>query len=116
MSTSVTTYEDAPRGPTVTPALAGLYWTVVEDCLVKFHSFSREDAVKRVRDYLNRLATHLASLPWNAVNSEEQHKYDDMIYHEEPWYVACNLAQTQIPIESYVAAYHEILRRNHLMQ
>lgn len=37
-----------------------------------------------------------------------------MIYHAQPWYIACNLAEKEIPIESNRIAYEEILRQNHL--
>jgi hypothetical protein len=115
MANLARTYEEAPRGPTVTPTLAALYWAVVEDCLVQFHGLSRDAAVSCVMGYLRRLASALATLPWNAADSAERHKYDDIIYHEEPWNSACDLAQHQPPFESNKAAYHEILRRHHLM-
>src|SRR5579863_7224701 len=96
-------YEAAPHGSSVTPTLAALYWTVVEECLVEFHNFSREDAVARVKDFWKRLFAAMASLPAHNGDCEDQNKYIDIIYHAEPWLAACDLAQHQISIESNVA-------------
>ena len=37
-----------------------------------------------------------------------------MIYHAEPWDVACNLADEQLPISHYKSQYEAVLLRNGL--
>lgn len=98
----------------MTATLAEQYWRVVEDCLVEFHGLSRVDAASCVTAYLRRLSDHMASLPWNGVDSENQHEYGEIIYHGDPWYIACDLAQREIPIARNETAYKAILRRHQL--
>jgi hypothetical protein len=37
-----------------------------------------------------------------------------MIYHAEPWQIACNLAEQDLPIADHEPAYREILKRSGL--
>jgi hypothetical protein len=106
--------ENASHKSMVTATQASEFWTAVEDCLVEFHDFSRGDAAHKVTDYWRRLATLSSSSVNGGGNPQTEYAFADMIYHEEPWYIACNLAEKDIPIETNKAAYEKILRRNHL--
>ena len=91
--------------------LAAKYWAAVEDCLVKFHCLQRCDAASTVMSFQKRLA----DIPlFQADSGPMTTDFDDMIYHAEPWYIACNLADKEIPLEQHWSAYEDILRRNHL--
>jgi hypothetical protein len=37
-----------------------------------------------------------------------------MIYHAEPWYIACNLAGEDLPVSPYQSEYSDVLRQNQL--
>jgi hypothetical protein len=37
-----------------------------------------------------------------------------MIYHAEPWYIACNLAGEGLPVSPYQSEYSDVLRQNQL--
>ncbi len=56
------------------------YWGAVEDCLVHFHQLSKPMAHGKT----NALRRKLASLPTD-IDA-------DIIYHDEPFYVACDIA------------------------
>ena len=87
------------------------FWGAVEDCLIEFHHIPRNDAAQKVTDLWRRLANITST---KSSSSECQPAFDDMIYHEEPWYLACNLANEEIPLEPYREAYEQILKQNHL--
>jgi len=93
---------------------AAEFWAAVEDCLVKFHGISRGDAARRVTDFWRRLANLSQSSSDERDSQQIPYQFDDMIYHAQPWYIACNLAEKEIPIEPNQIAYEEILRQNHL--
>ncbi len=41
--------------------------------------------------------------------------FGDMIYHAEPWQIACNLANHDLPISDHQQEYHALLIRNGLL-
>jgi hypothetical protein len=86
--------------------LATEYWAVVEDCLVQFHGFKRSDAAAKVTSLQKRLAQISTEIMLS--------DFDDMIYHEEPWYIACNLADKDMPLKPHRTEYEAILKQNHL--
>lgn len=107
-------YEDISQSRRVGATQAAEFWAAVEDCLVEFHKMSRGDAAKKVTDFWRRLA-NLSPRPTNDRDFQEaSYQFDDMIYHAQPWYIACNLAEEELPIEPNKRAYEEILRQNHL--
>jgi hypothetical protein len=57
------------------------YWKVVTDCLIKFHGKSGQDAQNLTCDYRRK------------VEDPGDEPVGDIIYHEEPFYVACDLAK-----------------------
>jgi hypothetical protein len=89
----------------VTAAVASHFWAAVEDCLVTFHQVNRREAAEKVTSLWRRLPTTKADSP---------SEFADMIYHAEPWQIACNLANQDLPIAEYQAAYQELLARNGL--
>lgn len=96
------------------PTLAAEFWGAVQDCLVQFHNFSRAKAAEKVTDVWRRLGD-LASAARKKSSGSPQRSFDEMIYHEEPWYIACNLAEKEMILDKkYRHAYLKILQQNHL--
>jgi len=87
--------------------LAASFWSAVKDCLVTFHQFAPGDAAEKVSQFWLRLS----SAPPPAAETG----FEDMVYHSEPWYVACNLAESDLPLLENLQAYHAILSRNGLV-
>jgi hypothetical protein len=56
------------------------FWNVVEDCLVEFHGLPKATAIERT----TKLRKELKSMP-----PDED---SNLIYHEEPYFVAADLA------------------------
>ena len=86
---------------------AGHFWAAVEDCLVQFHDMERGQAATKVTELWRRL-------PAGPEPRCGEPPLDEMIYHAEPWYVACNLAGEEPALKAYQAAYTGILKRNGL--
>ncbi len=91
----------------VRASTASHFWAAIEDCLVRFHHFERSKAAEKV----TALWRQLPNGP--SANCDEP-SFDDMIYHAEPWYIACNLAGEDLPISRYQSEYRDILRQNQL--
>jgi hypothetical protein len=90
------------------------FWSAVQDCLVQIHHLPRPEAAEKVTGLLRRLSNLTVPAEENG-GSEGQRSFDEMIYHEEPWYIACNLAENEIPLDKeHRPAYDQILRQNHL--
>jgi len=68
------------------------YWAIVEECLVQFHGWSPEAAGQACSELRSKLDLAPADIS------------SEMIYHEEPYYVACRLAKAD---ESVLASHHE---------
>ncbi len=73
------------------------YWRVVSECLIAFHEYSKKDAVHRVSSY--RLD----------VEGAELDVHSDIFYHNEPYDVACDIADEYLPLESRFGEYERIL-------
>ena len=106
--------ETASHKRMVEPKLAAEFWAAVEDCLVQFHCLSRPDAAQKVTGLWRRLANLTPASNIKVGGQQIQQTFDDMIYHAEPWYLACNLADQQVPLEPNRTAYEQILKQNHL--
>jgi hypothetical protein len=63
-------------------SVAPHFWTAVEDCLVTFHHLQRCTAAEKVTSLWRKLPTSLDG---------SGTRFSDMIYHAEPWQIACNL-------------------------
>jgi len=86
--------------------LAAAFWSAVKDCLTTFHHHSPEDAAEKVTGFWRSLSR--VPVP----SGEGQ--FADIVYHSEPWYIACDLAQSELPLLENLEAYQEILARNGL--
>jgi hypothetical protein len=77
-----------PANPTsLTPVMRDAFWQAVEDCLVEFHSKSPRDATYEAA----KLRRDLENSPPDIDG--------DIIYHSEPFYVACDIAGLHDPRE-----------------
>jgi len=91
----------------VQASTASHFWAAVEDCLVCFHHFRRDKAAEKV-------TTLWRQLPMGPEAKCNEPTFQDMIYHAEPWYIACNLAGQELPIKQFKVQYDEVLRQNQL--
>jgi hypothetical protein len=93
----------------LSPLLKSAFWITVEDCLISFHKHSRQTAAEQVDGYRRRLL--------QSANSIGQDQWmEDLIYHSEPWQLACDLANNNLDRDYYRAEYAQILTRNGLLE
>ena len=76
------------------------FWDNVVDCLVEFHKLSRPDAVAQSA----KLRKKLDNPPPGLRN--------DLYLNEEPFYIACNIAGTELDLDPLYAQYDRILQRH----
>ncbi|MBV9039255.1 MAG: hypothetical protein JO182_32525 [Acidobacteriaceae bacterium] len=91
----------------VSAITAAHFWAAVEDCLVQFHQMERSQAAMKVTELWRRLPTEPKPRCGEPL-------LDEMIYHAEPWYIACNLAGAEPTLDFYQAAYTDVLKKNGL--
>jgi hypothetical protein len=72
---------------------------------VTFHAIERSAAAEKV--------TSLWQHPAFSLENANQ-DYGDMIYHAEPWQIACNLAGNDLDVLQHQAEYQALLQRNGL--
>lgn len=89
------------RSTTGIPSRAKVaFWDVVMDCLVEFHQLALPVAQGRVS-------------PLRAQIDQPPPGIDgDLIYHDEPFDVACRLAGKDLDLAQYRTRYDQILRRH----
>ena len=75
------------------------YWRLVEECLVELHGLSRKDAKARWRDDRRRL------------ERDGGPAVAELVYHDEPLYVANDLAGRDLDDRAVAAAYRAIQER-----
>ena len=63
------------------------YWDIVETCLVRFHEMKESGAHSKIKSFRQKLT---AAIPGPDT---------DLIYHSEPFYVACDIAGVHTPRE-----------------
>ena len=88
----------------VSAAIAPHFWAAVEDCLVTFHHLPRCQAAEKVTGLWRRLPAEIG----------DDVTFAEMIYHADPWQIACNLAEQDLPVTSNRCAYQMLLARNGL--
>jgi hypothetical protein len=71
------------------------YWFVVEKCLVKFHHISLPTARKKIQNLKKRLAEGKTS--------------NDLIYHVEPFELACDIGKQDLCLDEYWSEYEKVL-------
>ncbi len=76
------------------------FWDAVVECLVQFHGIDHGQAYLLTLDLRRRLAVRGARL-------EEV----DLFYHEEPFKIACTLANHELDIDKHWGQYEAILDR-----
>jgi len=76
------------------------FWEVTRDCLIRFHGLAPADATARVAKL--RADLDAVQLPG-----------DPMIYHDEPFNVACNLARRELDrfVPEVAEEYYRMLER-----
>lgn len=88
----------------VTPEVMGQlkdgFWEAVADCLVEFHGMPRAEAAPKARELR-------ALLDWGPASPS----YPDIIYHDEPFYIANRAMQRELQIDDFHEAYYHILAR-----
>jgi hypothetical protein len=65
---------------TIDPAARDAFWLVVEDCLVQFHHATRPNASSKTQNLRTKIESSTTPLA------------NELIYHDEPFYVACDIA------------------------
>lgn len=76
------------------------FWSVVEECLVKFHNQEKK-------------AAHLASqLLREKIESPPVGISGDIFYHAEPFNVACDIAGKELPLNRFRKQYEQILSQH----
>jgi hypothetical protein len=80
------------------------FWSVVEECLEEFHCLSPVDAVLKSRELRRRLKAPPPGLPADLAR--------EILYHDEPFDVACDLAGRPLDLGQYRARYDAILSRH----
>lgn len=82
------------------------FWAAVLDCLTSIHRLPRPEAEGRVARFKARLTD---------VSPELQKGVEQFVYHDEPFDLACELAENAIPLEKFLEQYNTILRRHELV-
>ena len=71
------------------------YWSVVRQCIRKFHSCCASAALREA----TRLRKRVEGMPVEQM---------ELFYHAEPFDVACNLAKNPLDVKDYLDEYLEI--------
>ncbi|MBW3538707.1 MAG: hypothetical protein KY476_00405 [Planctomycetes bacterium] len=78
------------------------FWEAVVDCLVEFHSIDRSVATCKAACLRNDLEKLPDRLP----------DEDELVYHDEPFDVACDIAGRQVDFDCHRREYEAILSRH----
>ena len=81
------------------------FWDVVVECLVEIHGRDFEKANQLVHSFRSNLRQTRKEVQGHAII---------LVYHEEPFYVACNLADNEQSRSEFNAKYEKILERHGL--
>ena len=73
------------------------FWHSIIECLVQFHNYPIQNALEQVYEYYLKLRLRLTK------------KDFELVYHEEPFSVACEIAQKNIDITNHLENYEQIL-------
>ena len=85
----------------IDPQAKDEFWGVVQDCLIELHNLTSFEAIQRSRDLRRRIEAAPAGLS------------SEMLYHADPFDVACDIARNPLDIAIYRARYDTILSRHH---
>jgi len=106
--------------------LASQFWAAVRDCLVEFHHMQSDKAAAAVMDSWNRMGSpDLDTAPvaegenedgQNENETERARDLANIIYHAQPWAIACNLSGEELSLdECNWLKYEKILSRHQLV-
>ncbi len=73
------------------------FWHSIVESLVQFHGYEAPKAFEEVYAYYLNLRTRLVKRDF------------ELIYHEEPFAVACEIAKQQLNIAEHMEKYEQIL-------
>ena len=73
------------------------FWDVVEECLIAIHGLAKAEAHRRSIDLRTRIESTPAGMS------------SDILYHAEPFDVACDIAGSQLDLAQYRQKYEPIL-------
>lgn len=76
------------------------FWASVEDCLRGFHDCSRQEAKALIQAFQDNLDTAPLEVD------------PDLVYHAEPFDLACDLAQHPLDVGTVQSKYDEILDKH----
>jgi predicted small secreted protein len=98
--------------------LAGRFWAAVRDCLIEFLNMQSEKAAAAVVESWNRMSNLNGSMVGIAPKSQDSEQatgLSDMIYHAQPWSIACNLTGEDLSLDDCRwQKYQQILSRHQL--
>lgn len=80
------------------------FWSVVEECLQEFHHLSPLEAVQKTRELRRKLKSPPPGLPPDLAS--------EIIYHDEPFDVAGDLAGQRLNLDRHRRQYDAILSRH----
>ncbi len=86
--------------------LKDAYWTIVTDCLERFHGYApvaARTAALELRQAIEFPLPHEAPPGYDS----------ELFYHAEPFYVACNMADRELDPDAYGPEYNAIVRRHY---
>ena len=78
------------------------FWNVVEDTLVEIFGLPRHDAHQKSRDLRTRI-----ELPLPGIDN-----LSEIFYHNEPFYIACDIAEKELDPVHFDPRYEAILKRH----
>ena len=84
------------NNPEARAAAERAYWEAVKDCLVEFHEFNVHDAENAVYGYQKEVVSQMSS--------------PLLIFHEEPFYLANEIADKELPLAPYREKYRKIVQ------
>ncbi len=73
------------------------FWLATIECLVRYHGFADERATREVAAFRHRIAQSPFPRP------------DEMVYHDEPFNVACGIAKRELERFAMIDEYERLL-------
>jgi hypothetical protein len=74
----------------------GAFWQAVSSCLIQFHRFDEKQANEAVDTYQRSVVSKMTS--------------PRLIFHEEPFYLACDISEEELPLAKFREAYDHLLQ------
>ena len=78
-----------------------IFWDVVAECLIVFHDLDETAAHKKTKELRRRLK--------GLDRPDDMVMPSQLVYHEEPFYIACNLVNNQLDLIQHHEEYKAIL-------